>query len=134
MRVLCYWRDRVQQPLNLLQSAANDDAPRVRLEAVRALSFFEGRRPLELAHEILKHDTDYYLVYTFNETLRQLQQPGSPPFLPQHPLALARVLAASRRISFSYCSDEGWRNGWHDLMWYSLSHSHDHVPKCVYYG
>jgi glucose/arabinose dehydrogenase/lysophospholipase L1-like esterase/azurin len=92
VRVLCYWRDRVTEPLKLLKTAANDLAPRVRLEAVRAASFFEGRQALEVAHEILKRDTDYYLEYVFNETLRQLQPPGSAPFLPQHPLALARVL------------------------------------------
>ena len=36
VRVLCYWRDRVSKPLDLLRTAATDDSPRVRLEAVRA--------------------------------------------------------------------------------------------------
>jgi HEAT repeat protein len=43
VRVLCYWRDRVREPLALLRVAANDSSPRVRLEAVRALSFLSGR-------------------------------------------------------------------------------------------
>src|SRR5690606_32424403 len=33
-RVLCYWRDRVDQPLELLRVQATDEHPRVRLEAV----------------------------------------------------------------------------------------------------
>ena len=39
-RVLCYWRDRVKDPLALLEVQAKDESPRVRLEAVRACSFF----------------------------------------------------------------------------------------------
>src|SRR5687767_4766964 len=39
-RVLCYWRDRVDQPLELVKAQINDEHPRVRLEAVRACSFF----------------------------------------------------------------------------------------------
>ena len=40
-RVLCYWRDRVNDPLALLEVQAKDESPRVRLEAVRACSFFK---------------------------------------------------------------------------------------------
>ena len=39
-RVLCYWRDRVPDALALLKVQANDEHPAVRLEAVRAASFF----------------------------------------------------------------------------------------------
>ena len=42
-RVLCYWRDRVEEPLELLRKQVNDEHPRVRLEAVRALSFFNSQ-------------------------------------------------------------------------------------------
>ena len=41
-RVLCYWRDRIHEPLELLRKQVNDEHPRVRLEAVRALSFVQG--------------------------------------------------------------------------------------------
>jgi glucose/arabinose dehydrogenase/azurin len=92
VRVLGYWRDRVSQPLALLRVAANDPAPRVRLEAVRVASFFTGREALEVAHEILKYDADYYLDYTFNETLRQLQKSTKELFLPSEPRALARTV------------------------------------------
>jgi hypothetical protein len=40
VRVLCYWRDRVPDALPLL-SEMIPDSPRVRLEAIRALSFFD---------------------------------------------------------------------------------------------
>jgi glucose/arabinose dehydrogenase/lysophospholipase L1-like esterase/plastocyanin len=90
VRVLGYWRDRVRQPLALLRVAANDPAPRVRLEAVRVASFFEGHEALDTAYDVLKYDTDYYLDYTFNETLRQLQK--SEIFLPSVPKALARAV------------------------------------------
>ena len=92
-RVLCYWRDRVSQPLALFRTLANDESPRVRLEAVRAASFFSGQEALEVAYEILKHDTDYYLDYVLKETLRQLQKPAKDLFLPKHPKALARALS-----------------------------------------
>jgi hypothetical protein len=70
-RVLCYWRDRVENPLALLQHQINDDHPRVRLEAIRALSFFDGAdaaKAQEIAAEALLHDQDYYLEYTLKET------------------------------------------------------------------
>lgn len=92
VRVLGYWRDRVSQPLTLLRTAANDAAPRVRLEAVRVASFFSGRDAIETAYDILKYDTDYYLDYTFNETLRQLEKSSKGIFLPSDPRALARAV------------------------------------------
>ncbi len=55
-RVLCYWRDRVGNPLVLLEERVNDDNPRVRLEALRALSFFDDSKApkaLEVATQSL---------------------------------------------------------------------------------
>ena len=37
-RVLCYWRDRVKDPLTLLKVQATDENPRVRLETIRAIA------------------------------------------------------------------------------------------------
>src|SRR5262249_18717263 len=48
-RVLCYWRDRVPQALELLKKQAADKHPRVRLEAVRAASFFKEPEAVEVA-------------------------------------------------------------------------------------
>src|SRR5207237_7506803 len=48
-RVLCYWRDRVPHSLAMLKELAADPSPRVRLEAVRAASFFTTPRAVEVA-------------------------------------------------------------------------------------
>ncbi len=104
VRVLGYWRDRVSQPHTLRAAAAHDSAPRVRLEAVRVASFFLGREALEVAHEVLKHDTDYYLDYTFHETLRQLQK-SNTIFLPEDPKALARTVARLSDAQIKEASD-----------------------------
>ncbi len=76
-RVLCYWRDRVPGALDLLEVQVNDEHPRVRLEAIRALSFFEGDdvpRAQDIAVQSLIHDQDYYLEYTLKETLATLEK------------------------------------------------------------
>jgi HEAT repeat protein len=74
-RVLCYWRDRVGDPLELVRKQVNDEHPRVRLEAIRALSFFDGddaAKAQEIALESLVHPQDDYLEYTLNETTKTL--------------------------------------------------------------
>ena len=76
-RVLCYWRDRVENPIELLRKQVNDENARVRLEAIRALSFFDGKDiPLaqEVALEALAQPQDYYLEYTLNETNKTLDR------------------------------------------------------------
>lgn len=73
-RVLCYWRDRVDNSLDLLQIQVNDENPRVRLEAVRALSFYHDPKALEIAVESLIHPQDYYLEYTLKETMDTLEK------------------------------------------------------------
>lgn len=73
-RVLCYWRDRVSDALDLFARVAEDPHPRVRLEAVRAASFYNEVGAVNVALASLKHDTDYYLDYTLKETLRQLNK------------------------------------------------------------
>ena len=75
-RVLGYWRDRVPEPLELLRTQVNDEHPRVRLEAIRALSFFEGEqatKALEVSVESLIYPQDYYLEYTLKETMDTLE-------------------------------------------------------------
>ncbi|MEX2188246.1 MAG: PVC-type heme-binding CxxCH protein [Pirellulales bacterium] len=75
-RVLCYSQHRVDEPLALLQTQINDDHPRVRLEAIRALSFFDGpaaEKALEIAVEGLVHEQDDYLDYTTKETMATLE-------------------------------------------------------------
>ena len=95
VRVLCYWRDRVKDALPLLKVAANDQSMRVRLEAVRAASFFNGADTKEaflVACEALKQETDYYIDYCFKETARQLQGLSKDVLMPTEPKALTYVV------------------------------------------
>jgi azurin len=96
-RVLCYWRDRVPGAVDLLKVQAGDENPRVRLEAIRACSFFNGNdvRPAFLAAtEALKYPLDYYLNYTFKETVKQLQSISKDAvMMPNDPHALAYILS-----------------------------------------
>jgi glucose/arabinose dehydrogenase/azurin/lysophospholipase L1-like esterase len=90
-RVLCYWRDRVPNALELLKVQAADEDPRVRLHAVRAASFFEGKdapAAAQIAFETLKQPGDYYLDYVYNETMRQLRTKVKEPLLPTDPIVL----------------------------------------------
>lgn len=103
-RVLCYWRDRVPQTLALLRERADDENPRVRLEAVRAASFFRSLEAANVALAALKHSTDYWIDYTLAETLRQLEPHWRPALLanqeiaPGNPAGMNYLL---RRLSYA---------------------------------
>jgi putative heme-binding domain-containing protein len=73
-KTLAYQREGVADALELLRTQINDSSPRVRLEAIRALSFFSGEKALGIALELLNHPTDEYLNYLFNETLNTLER------------------------------------------------------------
>ena len=61
VRVLSFWIDDVDSSLDLLTKAVNDKHPRVRLEAVRALSFAEpSDAAIEAALSVLENDVDDY--------------------------------------------------------------------------
>lgn len=76
-RVLAYWRDRVPAPLELLSTQVNDEHPRVRLQAIWALSFFNGAeaaKAAEVAVESLIHPQDAYLKFQLDETNKTLDR------------------------------------------------------------
>ncbi len=73
-RVLCDWRDRIPDALALLKAQVNDDHPRVRLEAVRACSYFTTPEAAEVAVEVVNHPQDPFLEFTLNETMRTLEK------------------------------------------------------------
>ncbi len=72
-RVLCYWRDRVDDAEKKLRERINDAHPRVRIEAVRAASFFKGESIQETVLDALNHEMDPFLEYTLDETVRHLE-------------------------------------------------------------
>ena len=72
-RVLCYWRDRVANPLGRLRTLAEDPHPAVRLEAVRAASFFQTPEAAEVALASLNHPQDRFLSHTLEQTMNTLE-------------------------------------------------------------
>ncbi len=72
-RVLCYWRERIPSALALLRTLATDQHARVRLEAIRAASFFTEPEAVEIAVMAAQLPTDRFLSYTHNETMRTLE-------------------------------------------------------------
>jgi putative heme-binding domain-containing protein len=88
-RVLCYWRDRAPGALDLLRQLAADPEPRVRLEAVRAASFFTAPEAIEIVLNADRFPTDRYLTFLRGETLKAL-----------NPL-VKQALAAGRTLAFA---------------------------------
>ena len=77
-RVLQHWFDRVDGALTLLKRMVNDPEPRVRLEAVRALSFVPAAEAATIAIEAIEHPLDYYLQYTLDSTITTLEKVWKP--------------------------------------------------------
>ncbi|MFO0868194.1 MAG: PVC-type heme-binding CxxCH protein [Pirellulales bacterium] len=76
-KIIVYWRDRLANPLALLQEQVNDEHARVRLQAVWALSYFTGpdaEKAAEIAVESLVHPQDEYLKHTLDETNKTLDR------------------------------------------------------------
>ena len=75
-RVLCYCAIESTIHSNS-RKQVNDENPRVRLEAIRALSFLDGdqiAKAQEIALESLLYPQDDYLEYTLNETNKTLDR------------------------------------------------------------
>ncbi|GAB3281699.1 hypothetical protein GCM10027347_57440 [Larkinella harenae] len=72
-KVLLYWRDRIPGSLEMMRARVNDESPRVRLEAVVALSFFNSEPAVTAAMDVFNYPTDYYLDYAIRETFRFLK-------------------------------------------------------------
>ncbi len=72
-RVLCYWRDRVPTALDVFKRLAADEHPRVRLEAVRAASFFTAPDAVEVPLIAAELPSDPYLDFVQGETMRVIE-------------------------------------------------------------
>lgn len=98
VRVLHHWFDRVDDGFATLARMARDPAPRVRLEAVRALGFVPTAEAAEAALEVLRQPMDYYLDYVLEATTRTLEKAWKPvltagrPFAAANPRGLSYVL------------------------------------------
>jgi putative heme-binding domain-containing protein len=88
-RVLSYWRDRVPDALDLVRKSAADEHPRVRLEAIRAASFFTVPEAAEVPIIAAEQPSDTYLDFLRGETMRTLD----PIF--------KKALADGKKINFT---------------------------------
>jgi uncharacterized cupredoxin-like copper-binding protein len=75
--VLCYWRDRVPDTLALLMAQAKDEHPAVRLEAVRAASFFRTPEAVAVAEASRALPSDRFLDYVYQQTMATLKTVGA---------------------------------------------------------
>ncbi len=73
-RVLCNMRDQVSDAQHRFLALAADDHPRVRLEAVRAASFFPNAEAVEIAVVAADHPQDEYLKFVHAETMKTLNR------------------------------------------------------------
>lgn len=72
VKVANAWRDRLPNILSLLLAAAAEEAPNVRLEAIRAASFLTVPEALEIVIVAQEQPLDEYLSYQIKETLKTL--------------------------------------------------------------
>jgi putative heme-binding domain-containing protein len=73
VRVLCSLRSQVIGPISQLRELAADPHPRVRLEAVRAASFFTEPEAFEICLIAAEKPTDKYLDFVQGETRKTLE-------------------------------------------------------------
>ena len=87
-RVLCYWRDRVSDALARLKKLAADEHPRVRLEAVRAASFFDVAEAVEVVAIAGSQPGDETIDFVRGETLRTLDPIWKKALAENRPIAM----------------------------------------------
>ena len=71
-RVLLQWRDRVSDPLEKFKMMAGDEHGRVRMEAIRAASYFDVPEAMEVVFIAMDKPSDIYIDYVRTETLKML--------------------------------------------------------------
>lgn len=77
-RVVGAWGDRLPDTLTLLAKAAQDDQPRVRLEAVVASARVSKPETVEIAVQVLDHPMDKFIDYSLRQAVRALQPHWQP--------------------------------------------------------
>lgn len=72
-RVMSFWADRVPGAIDRLTRLAADEHPRVRLEAVRAASFFPVSDAVVIPLTAAMKPQDEYIEFVYKETMRALE-------------------------------------------------------------
>ena len=72
-RVLYYWSDRVKNSQEKLVALSKDPAPRVRLEAIVALSHFNTASTINALLATTELPVDDYIAYALKESFKQLK-------------------------------------------------------------
>ena len=75
VRVLRFWRGRLNEPISLLETAIADEHPRVRLEAMRTLGQIQTARSAELVLSVLDKPMDRFLDYGLWLSINELANP-----------------------------------------------------------
>ena len=81
IRVARHWKDKLPDTYALIAPLANDKHPRVRLEAVRALSLYDQPTVLTDAYQALDHPVDEFLDYALWLTTRETKSIWLPQVL-----------------------------------------------------
>lgn len=72
-RILFYWKDRLQNAEEKLITMSQDQEPRVRLEAIAALSHFKSDNVVKALLSVTEMPTDYYIDYALEESFKHLK-------------------------------------------------------------
>ncbi|MEM7375299.1 MAG: PVC-type heme-binding CxxCH protein [Bacteroidota bacterium] len=72
-RVLLHWADKMDESLELLTQLSQDPSPKVRLEAVAALSHVPSEESVSALLEVLNLPLDQHLTYALTESFVHLQ-------------------------------------------------------------
>jgi len=79
VRVVSAWRSKLDNPLELLDRAIQDESPRVRLEAVRALALVPSRAAAEIVIRAVERPLDGNLDFALWQAMRDLEAHWLPP-------------------------------------------------------
>jgi len=79
-RVAGRWADRLENPLELLETAVRDEHPRVRLEAVVAATYVPSERAIEVAARAADRPMDAHLTYALTQAVHALRPLWRPAF------------------------------------------------------
>lgn len=72
-RVLFYWKEDIGRAEQRLIHMSKDPAPRVRVEAIAALSHFRTEATVEALLDVASQPYDYYIDYSLKEAFKHLK-------------------------------------------------------------